>query len=64
MCRLAIYRLDHELGYYKKGICGTQIPAEYGPLSRGPASDHEFVEVESGGGHPWRSPHRISLLLS
>lgn len=22
-----------------------------------------IVEVESGGGHPWRSPHRISLLL-
>lgn len=39
-----------------KGICGTQIPAEYGPLSRGPAPDHELwrlnvVVVIHGGAH-------------
>ena len=62
MCRLAIYRLDHEATTRKGNLrnpnsCGVRTAFQRTSLWSW------SVGVESGGGHPWRSPHRISLLL-
>ena len=52
-----IMRLLQEGNLWNPNSCGVRTAFQRTSLWS------SIVEVESGGGHPWRSPHRISLLL-